>query len=1469
VNRKQRILAYVVLGAITGFVIAGLAVYAISRSEFGMERVRRFAISWLDERVDGTVHVGELGGGGLLGGLMLRDFHIIDKLGRPFLRADSARLAYNWRTLLAGEIVITRATLFDPEVYFEQLPGDSIWNYQHVFPKRGAPGAPSRRRLIMINELRIVNGTGVVRVPYETQQDVREAIADPRREVIDTLPGGLAKVMRFDSIYSDLSRVLWESPIEPGKLIDIRSLRGRGFVWRDPMHVTALRGTLTLQDTVVAFDMPDARFPSSRASIVGRVIMEEGQNFFDVRADSRSFAFRDLQWLHPRLPENGGGSGILRIQSQRPRGILWLATDMRIAAPSTRVAGSFGVVTGADSLYFTNVDLRASPLNLDLVQDILPNRLPVDGLLVGTVEVKGGLSALQTRGDVQFASAFGNSGVKWRGTIDVRRGLGADNFRADMQKLDLAMLSALRPDLHLRGRVSGHFEATGNTDRSVRFAADIHHFLSGYSSNFAGAGTYTGGQARGLDIEMNATPLLLEDLAQNYPALARLRGEASGPIRISGTLDSLSVNADLETAGGRMQVEGQLTRNGEQPRYAGAATLFSFRLDRLVADLVETVLDGKVWFDMSGTGSHDVAGRISGDLTQGTVGAVEFRDAHAVLSLEPGLARIDTFTARTFLGTATASGTIGLTADRVGKLGFEVQSDSLAPLTADSIKPATTAGRLRAVGELAGSIQSFDLGANVDVTALRYGAVSGGRLTVGITGTGLGRDDGRIEARGRADSLVAYGERADTASFTVSYSAGRGGAHLDAGSKEGDTWIADADFERRGHGMLLTVRNLQAGHQQLPWKLVHPATVAVDDHGLTTDSLELRREGSGRVRAAGRIAWHDASHTPEAAQTSDFRLSFEGVPFSEFALVSGGPRDVKGSLEGHVRVTGSALEPVMDGEVAVNEFAVVGASLDRLGGSFTYAGKRINARIDGDKDGRRVFFADGRIPIDLAFAPVAERRLAEPLQFSMRADSMPLSFLTAMVDGFDDVRGKLDGTLLATGTTLHPLLGGSFTLTGGAGRWDVTGVRYSNLNGNLRLGAESLANVDASLTANGGGARVTGTIDFKRVQDPGFDLQLDADNFIAAKRRDVEVTASGNVQLRGRYRRPELTGSIAVEEGALFLDELYRRYQIVELDNPLLYDAVDTSLVALGAILHTQNPFVKNLIVRDLRVNVGREVSLRSRDLNVEVAGELTVDFLLSDTLAGSRGADDIRLLGSLRAIRGTYQLYYPGIVRQFSIREGTVDFPGTPGVDPNLGINAIYRAPRSAGRDPIDIIAVVGGTMRTPRVRLTSDEEPPISESDLASYLFFGVPTYELTANQNAAVSQATSGLVGGYVASGLQTFAQSFGLLDFVSLTAAEAVPGVPTQTGIASLFADTRLELGRYVGKDAQLYIAYSQRLTSSGYLNPGVRIEWRFLPTLTAEVFAEDRFARGAPSFGIENTAVFRKVYGILLFREWSY
>ena len=171
-----------------------------------------------------------------------------------------------------------------------------------------------------------------------------------------------------------------------------------------------------------------------------------------------------------------------------------------------------------------------------------------------------------------------------------------------------------------------------------------------------------------------------------------------------------------------------------------------------------------------------------------------------------------------------------------------------------------------------------------------------------------------------------------------------------------------------------------------------------------------------------------------------------------------------------------------------------------------------------------------------------------------------------------------------------------------------------------------------------------------------------------------------------------LTGAIAIGEGALYLDELYRRFQIVELDNPLLYDVVDTSIVALQSFLPpSQNPFVKNLIINDLRVDVSRESWLRSRDLNVEVTGELNISFIDSDPVASQRTPQDVRLLGTLTAVRGNYTLYSIGTARQFNIREGTVEFPGTPGMDPALGFNAVYRARPSQG-DPIDIVAVVGG---------------------------------------------------------------------------------------------------------------------------------------------------------------------------------
>jgi hypothetical protein len=1407
VKRNARIVFYMLTGLAVGLIVSMAVLFTLSRTQFGMERVRRFAIGWLDDQVEGEVHIGSFGGRGLLGGLTLHDFYIIDKKGRPFLAADSAVIGYNWRTFVSGKIVLDRARLFQPRIYLEQLPGDSIWNYQHVFPDRTNPGdPPSQRKLIMFNDASVINGLAVVRIPFEPGEPIEPT--DTARFVVEEVPGGLAKVMRFDSINGNFSRVIWESPIEEGKLVDIRNLQAKGYLWRDAFYVTRARGTVTVRDTIIGFDLPEVRMPQSQASMVGRVIMEEGSNFFDVRVDGRRFSFSDMQWLYPGLPEEGGGSGILRIQSQRPKGILWLATNTRITAPGTRMSGNFGIVTG-DTLYFTDVDMRAAPLNLQLLESIMPGKLPVDGLLVGTVEVKGPLSSLETKGDLHLAHNGSNSGVKWRGTFDVRDGIDARNLRADLDRLDLAILTALRPDLRLRGHVTGRVEADGNMQRSITFAADIHHYLAGFASSFDGDGVYhaTGPNA-GLDLRMNARPLSFEELAKAYPALERLQGDARGPIRLYGALDDLQVDAELETLAGLAKINGRLRRVDGRPQYMGEARVSGFHLDKLIAHMPATWLTGTIGFNASGSSIRDAIGRFTAQLDSGKISGVDFHSAQTAMMLERGSLRVDSLAARTRLGNLTALGRISLLDERVDTLQFKLDSDS--------VPMGNFGGKLRA-----------------------HGAVIGARAELA----------GGFEA-------VATPRSAE------------------------NEFAATALFEARDGGLFFRFDQLRVGSVATPWTLERPAHISVNDHGMTADTLRIQRAAGGSAQLMGRLAWHSTSHASEAENVSDFRIDFQGVPFADFARIKLPTVKTSGHLDGTMQIGGDSQAPVMEGNATLRMLALGDAQMDSVAASFGYADRKLSTRMNALEGGRRIFFVDAAIPLDLSFTPVHERKLDEPLHFVLTADSAPATLLTGFVPSLKNVTGAIIGALTATGTTRDWKLGGELALRNGSALFEPSGVRYRDVTGTFRLADNRTAQVDATVRAADGHARATGTIGFQNLRDPQFDLSVNALNFLAAKRKDAEFTTSGDIRIGGHYTRPVLSGAIAVGEGALYLDELYRRYQIVELDNPLLYDVVDTSIVALRSFLPpSQNPFVKNLIINDLRVEVGRESWLRSRDLNVELTGELNISFVDNDPVASQRSAEDVRLLGTLRAVRGNYTLYSIGTARQFAVREGTVEFPGTPGVDPNLGFNAVYRARPSQG-DPIDIIAVVGGTLRSPRVRLTSDEEPPISESDLTSYLFFGLPTYALSPSQNAGVTQTISGLdvplagLGvraltssgfGYLASGLQTFAQNYGILDYVALTAAEATPGITEQNAIAGLFAGHRLELGRYVGD--KVYLAWSQRLSSTGMRTPGVRVEWRFLPTLTAEFFSEDRFARN-PSFGIENSDL-KRVWGLLLFREWSY
>jgi translocation and assembly module TamB len=1511
VSRSLRTLGFVVLALAIALALAVAALLFFTRTEVGLERVRRVVVHQLERRVQGDLRIERITSErGFLGGATIHRLEIADTLGRPFVRADSLRLSYGLRDLVAGRISFSRVSIDGAEVYLERLPGDTLWNFQRIFADTTPGEAGGAGPLILFEQARITNSRLVVRYPWAPDEPIEEP-DDTARLILREAPGGLVRELRFEDVNADLPQVLWESPLEEGRMFRVRSLSTRGYIWEDPFDLRDLRGVVTMRDSVIAFDIDRFQLPATRGSGLGRIITGE-ETRYDIEIDGDEVALADLRWLYPPLPEEGGGNLKFRIQTV-PQGTLWLARDARIRTPTTEMAGNFGIVTG-DTLYLTEIALRASPLDLELLERVLPIEIPVEGVLVGTVEVEGPISSLTTRGDLRLVARGGETSpgaaVRWHGTVDLSPPYGVQNLVAEIRRLDLALLSEFRPSVGIGGHVDGRIEATGRFDRDLRFAASLRHRVGdGAVSSLEGQGRLTRIDGRrALDATIEARPLALDGVAAAFPALARLTGEASGPIHVRGALDDLAVDADLATSAGRLRLDGGIVVGDGAPRYRGGGRLENFRLAQVLSglDVAETILDASFGLEGEGVGLDSVRAELRIDIDSAHAGEFAVHNGAIRVDLRDGLARVDSFTVLTNAGRLDARGTLGLGATRSGTLRIRVDADSLGALRTlvfpdAPAQPLEDTLRYRLGGsgsieaEFRGSLAELEVEGRAGGKGLVYDGVELRSLGLEFSAAGLGTEgELRYAVRASGERLDIYGRHLDSATVVAEYGPDGGRLTATAGAAEPEfsEYRLASDFHRTAGGLTFDLREVHARTGAEVWALGAPASIEVGRRGIVVHELLLARsDGVGRVRADGRLPWADPSaepsegpgvHTfkaaaPDAVEGIDagdaaFRLDVERLPV--FALRSqwNGQPTALASLTGSVEVTGRALDPRIVADLTLEEICFGDARLDRVEARVDYAGRRLDTRIRAEHGGREVLSGGGRIPVDLRLAPIRERRLDEPLDLRLNAGGITAAVITALVDGFRDVQGSIEGSIALRGTSLAPTLGGQLVLRDGAATWDPAGVRYHGVTGTFRVLRDQVVAVDATARTADGNATVSGTIDFRTLDDPEFDLLLVARNFQAANRRDVAVTGTGEVRLRGRFTAPRVTeGRFRVDRGTLYLDEVWRQYQIVTLDDPLFFDVVDTTLVSGPPPRVRTSPFLRNLSVDNVEIEVGRDTWLRGRNLNVEVAGRLNVEL--------DRRAGDFRLTGTLNALRGTYELYVAEALpaRRLTVREGTVEFDGTPGINPAFDIVATYRVRTTRG-DALNVEAIVTGTLQNPRVALRSDEEPPISESDLLSYLVFGRPTYELGRSEQGQIDSYLAGLGAGLVAPTylgwgalvLQSVASNFGV-DYVSITPAEGADAGDPRLGLSAfdpvgILESSQVEFGKYLFADA-VYVAVVRRLYDRG-MDFGGRAEWRFAPTWTGQIFWEDRLARNF-TYGLDRSIDSKKIFGLFLFREWGF
>ncbi|MDB4880966.1 MAG: hypothetical protein JWL60_2412, partial [Gemmatimonadetes bacterium] len=690
-RRLYRLL--VVLSVIA--VIAVIAVFMLTNTDWGRERIRRYAVEALGGATHGLVQIGGLRGN-LLSGAMFVDVAITDSARRPFLLADSMETRYSIRTFVAKKIDLHDVTFYRPVVVVEKLPGQD-WNYNRLWPQLTAPDTtpgdtvPGFGSWVRFRNLALRNGTVTVRTPWQPgarlsararDSVLRVVLADQGRIRVIRAPGGYQKVVLLDSVDAVLPELRISDPQYENRLAVVSALRMVAYPFQPPgARITALTGRFDFNSDSLWWKGVRAQMPGSKLAGDGVYVMDNGDMRLDLAASPASLA--DFRWVMPTLPRTGGGSLQLGI---RWKGEVqdYMLRNANLQTGPTKLQGNLGFVLG-DTIAFHDGDLRFSGLSFKLINEVFPGTgTPRPGELAGSAKFSGTLHRLKIdRSDVVYDTygrgrnhflASGIVGFSGKPTVVM-----ASDLRVRVSPLQMDLVKILLPTMPLGGTLTGVATLNGSGDRQlVATGLDIVHQEGALRSRFVGrVGAHTVARAT-LDVDVEARPVALAILNRFAPALG-LRGVATGPISAHGPLDAMRLDTRLSLPGSAtFALRGTVDFLSTELGYDVALGTTALDVSQVRTGGPRTSLTGGGTARGRGFKPATMYSDLAFDFGPSSVDTIGVDSVVVRARLANGLATVSRGQVRGSGAVADLSGQFGLDARHSGTLTYAVAVDSIA-----------------------------------------------------------------------------------------------------------------------------------------------------------------------------------------------------------------------------------------------------------------------------------------------------------------------------------------------------------------------------------------------------------------------------------------------------------------------------------------------------------------------------------------------------------------------------------------------------------------------------------------------------------------------------------------------------------------------------------------------------------------------------------------------------------------------
>lgn len=1475
-----------VVGLLSLSIVAGSLL--LTQTVVGRDVVGSFVEGELDGLVEGDVEFGPILGGNLVSRVLLDRFVIRDAAGEVFVELDSVRMEYNPVGLLMGTYRFSSVTAGRANLRLLQA-ADGSWNYDRIFAGGDPDQGPGDTR-VLLTDLAIRRGTFEMRTPWEGAPG-----PDELWRIEPTATGGFERVIRLDSIAGRFPLLRIVDPVRPMRF-EIDGLSAVAAAVRQTHEIVGFDGTATFRDSV---HVEVARLESAHSAFAGEgYVWSADPVLFDFRLSADPISFRDLQFLTIPTPDRGGGPASLRIRTRESDGVMVTEVgDADIRVDASRFTGDFTLVL-EDTPRFSSLDLDLRELRLRLMDEVLGRESLIDGVISGELSGSGPITLFDLEAQLELRDPPGAEEPTAPSRVGVDGGIALveprlmRDLRIEMRDFEPRWIRVVGIEPRFAGRADGSARLDGTAGGRVDFELETDHRLAtGEASTVVGDGTVdlsTGDRSR-LDVQFSFAPLAVRAIGPWVPDTElqdELRGEVRGPMSARGTLDDLLIVADFRTPRGLVNFDGRFGLVGEEKSYDARLLARDIQLDQWMEDgpATQLAVEGRVVG--TGTDPATLQGRFDLVLLPSRFEGARVDSSIVRFTLSEGLAVADTFALRTEVGSVDGRGSFGLTDGRSGSLILDINVPDLAALNSWVVPerhpvreptdvtdlfaefeddpatgpgaagsgpetealPDTLAGSASALGVVYGSLPDFSLGGRVYARRLSYGghAADSLELTVDVPDP---EALNVVTARLAATDVVVFGRpldelgvrwaRRDSARSSLTLRAVReGGMAIDA--------AAELDWTERAQRTRIDRLDVRLGARQLT--LRDTARIVRDPSGFTAEDVALVAADGAMIELDGVVP-----------DSGDARLDavLRGLRLENLLELTGNPYDIAGDATLGVTLRGTAEAPLWEAHLDVANPSMAGFGYDAFTADLDYASRRLALAGAISSAGLELGRVDGFIRYDLALRDVERRLLEDPLNLDVVVDSMPLGALEVGVSTVRDVGGYARGRVLVSGEPSALRFEGDTQLHRASMFVPQLGVRLEGIEGRIVYGG-ALARIDtlSVRSSAGGSANVTGTIDMADIRDIGFELEFSADGFRGIDRRMASVRVDGSGALGGSFRRPELTGRFQFSEGDVRADRFLRQQQAVDLSDPAIYALVDTTIAMEQRLFETaRNPFTENLRM-DTEIEVGPNLWLRSDAIEVELAGTLEVNM--------DQRTSDIVAYGTLRLPRGSFR-YSIGqstditniLSRQLQISRGAVTFVGSPGMDPNLDLDAVYRTRSDIG--PVEITVHVGGTAFSPR--MTTSSEPPLPNSERICYLVFSNACVGAgTEGRDLAASVLREGLIGQVGSQFSQALVGGVGLIDYLDIRST-GNGGLGTSAG--SLLYGTEVEIGRYLTSD--IFVSATQPL---GGLLPGATVEWTFLPDWRLEFSTEDR-ARRYSAYGTSLNTFSDRTWRMMLFREWNF